>query len=263
MVVLEHLSHCILSVQMIERQGEQTKPGLGTKTLTLMRRPEPGRRSYLPDHREVSGPQRHDAQGLTAHRENPEPKPPVIHRPTGQLGPVLTENEARTVLRRALGPRGQERALPHRMHTPPGQHGKLTKLVIVRKSESKACGSDVQLVSRPEVRDHASHFPAVTRWEAIELMLKSAYGLDPVFRMRIPKRRSRDLGQLVARLTNIAKITAAGLTVQMLATVSNHAPITSDSIPAATSLTCGVSSNGHRTLAGSVLALGSQPIPWK
>lgn len=69
--------------------------------------------------------------------------------------------------------------------------------------------------------------------------------------------------QVVARLTNIDKITAAGLTVSMLATDMTQAPITSDSIPANTALTCGVSTAHHRILSGSLLALGSQPIPWK
>lgn len=69
--------------------------------------------------------------------------------------------------------------------------------------------------------------------------------------------------QVVARLTNIERISAAGLTVSMLATDMTQAPITGDSIPANANLACGVSSDHHRILVGSLLALGSQPIPWK
>lgn len=72
----------------------------------------------------------------------------------------------------------------------------------------------------------------------------------------------RTCRQVVARLTNLTDVTAAGLTVQMLATDMYHAPITSASIPANSNLSCGVSST-HRILVGSLLAIGSQPIPWK
>jgi len=73
----------------------------------------------------------------------------------------------------------------------------------------------------------------------------------------------RSCRQVVARLTNLQDVTAAGLTVQMLATDRYQAPITSASIPANTILSCGVTSTHYRSLAGSLLAIGSQPIPWK
>jgi hypothetical protein len=69
--------------------------------------------------------------------------------------------------------------------------------------------------------------------------------------------------QVVTRLTNMDTIVAAGLTVEVVAADSTRAPITATFIPAATRVRCGVSSAGHRALVGSLLELGSRPIPWK
>lgn len=68
--------------------------------------------------------------------------------------------------------------------------------------------------------------------------------------------------QVVARLTRIPDITAAGLTVQVLAISSNSSPITDALIPAEVNLSCGVTAEHQRPLDGSLLALGNAPIPW-
>ncbi len=73
----------------------------------------------------------------------------------------------------------------------------------------------------------------------------------------------RSCRQVVARLTDNADFATAGLTVQVLATDMDQTPITSAAIPAHTNLNCGVSTTNHRVLVGSLLSIGSQPIPSK
>lgn len=124
-----------------------------------------------------------------------------------------------------------------------GQERDRTGLCVAAADLDEAEGGDIGCAT-----DHHS-----------EILGLSTTGTHPVARTDLES----TCHQVVARLTNIAKITAAGLTVRMVATDNNRTPITTASIPAATSVTCGVSSDGPRALVGSLLALGSRPIPFK
>lgn len=73
----------------------------------------------------------------------------------------------------------------------------------------------------------------------------------------------RSCRRVVARLTNIPDIAAAGLTVQMVPTDTDQVAVDGAVIPAHTNLGCGVTTVGHRILTGSLLDIGSRPIPWK
>jgi len=53
-----------------------------------------------------------------------------------------------------------------------------------------------------------------------------------------------------------------GLAVSLYVTDEASAPITTATVPAQAYLGCGVVAVGDRRLAGSLLALGNQPIPW-
>lgn len=68
--------------------------------------------------------------------------------------------------------------------------------------------------------------------------------------------------QLIEQSTGIPDITAAGLSVQVLAQDNTGAPITTEQVPVNAFLSCGVSPTSARTLDGSLIALGNNPIPW-
>ncbi|MET3806326.1 hypothetical protein ABIB25_003336 [Nakamurella sp. UYEF19] len=69
--------------------------------------------------------------------------------------------------------------------------------------------------------------------------------------------------RVVRELTGIADPTAdGGLSVQLYAATSDSAQVSGAQIPAEASLQCGVVTTGGRQLKGSLLALGTLPIPW-
>lgn len=69
--------------------------------------------------------------------------------------------------------------------------------------------------------------------------------------------------QIAERLTGIPQLATVGLTVQVQAIDSNGgADITAALIPNGVNLSCGVTAEHQRKLNGSLLALGTAPIPW-
>lgn len=72
----------------------------------------------------------------------------------------------------------------------------------------------------------------------------------------------RSCDQVAERMTGIRDLDTAGLTVEVQALASTGLPITTASIPAGINVSCGVTARDGRTLNGSLLALGAQPIPW-
>ena len=69
--------------------------------------------------------------------------------------------------------------------------------------------------------------------------------------------------QLVGRLTGMADPTAAGaLTIDIYAWDMDGSLRSISHVPSNVGLICGVATTGTRKLHGSLLALGTQPIPW-
>lgn len=68
--------------------------------------------------------------------------------------------------------------------------------------------------------------------------------------------------QVAERMTGIRDLDAAGFTVEVQAIASTGVPVTAAAIPAGINVSCGVTARNGRTLNGSLLALGRQPIPW-
>lgn len=70
-------------------------------------------------------------------------------------------------------------------------------------------------------------------------------------------------GQLVRRLTGLPDPTAGGqLVIDMYVGQGSAADNAEPQIPADTVLQCGVAAADNRRLSGSLIALGTQPIPW-
>lgn len=95
---------------------------------------------------------------------------------------------------------------------------------------------------------------------AVELLASGDSGDRPVPRERI----QATCQQMVGQLTAMADPTASGaLSAQVHITDRNSStPIITPQIPAHSVLQCGVVATGTRKLAGSLIALGTRPIPW-
>ena len=74
---------------------------------------------------------------------------------------------------------------------------------------------------------------------------------------------SRSCSQLISGLTRLPDITARGaLAVQLQVTGSDGHLVTGAQIPANSDAVCSINATGGRKLAGSLLAIGTRPIPW-
>jgi hypothetical protein len=70
-------------------------------------------------------------------------------------------------------------------------------------------------------------------------------------------------GRLISRLTRLSDITAGGaLAVHLQVTDGKGGSVTAAQIPANSQAVCGISATGDRKLAGSLVAIGADPIPW-
>ena len=92
-----------------------------------------------------------------------------------------------------------------------------------------------------------------------EVLASGASGSSAVPRSELEQR----CRQAAREVTGIADLSAAGaLTTQILVQFGSSTIVTGSLIPADSAVTCGIATTGNRKLAGSLLALGHQPIPW-
>lgn len=107
--------------------------------------------------------------------------------------------------------------------------------------------------------DWAGGFIICSQPHALEVMGYNDSGDQVVTRDQV----QRSCQQLVHQVTAMADPTAGGaLSIQIGVTDNNGTPDRSSQVPAHSAVSCGVATTGNRTLRGSLIALGRQPIPW-
>src|SRR5688572_20896579 len=91
MVVLEHLGECRGGAEVVEGQGEQTDPGLGSVAFALVLDAQPGRGRDLPNDREVACPDVDETDRLAC-VEDAEPELPGRDAPCSKVVPVALQH---------------------------------------------------------------------------------------------------------------------------------------------------------------------------
>ena len=118
-------------------------------------------------------------------------------------------------------------------------------------------------------RDYLGHCPTESDWNQ---MTSSAcrrphhgetFGVGGLLSSTSRATLTASCAKLVAQITKNATLTRDGrLTVDVQATDSTGNTVNGSNIPARATAQCGVSTTGGRLLNGSLIAIGSAPIPW-